>query len=710
MNENTRGFLSSFLFGDMLINYLIDADDMVTLEMLPLGMEDEVKRGNKIYRPDSLIQAKLLGDNYPGTLAGGQTMMNSGTVLKMKYDHQDVNKDDNSTVIRTCLTDGSEHLFVHVLQYTEGDYAVKIHTEFINNNEKDATLEYLTSFSLGNVTPFVEGSADDALAIYRIKSKWSHEGRLVKEKAATLQLEDSWVDWHPLCVRFGQRGSMPVREYSPFVAVEDEESKVTWGAMLAIETSWQMEIYRRDHALVLAGGLADKEFGHWTKVVKKGEVFETPWSIVSVAKGDVDYLSQRMTHYNNKFLANQPECEQSLPVLFNEYCTTWGLPSHENVMNTVNAIKDHDIKYFVIDCGWYVEEGKHWGDGMGDYIPSDKLFPNGIKYTVDSIKEAGLKPGIWFEIDNAGKDSHIYENEDMFLKRDGYVLTSESRRFFDMANPKVADYLRSKVVDQIKEYGFEYIKMDYNDTIGLGCDGYESIGEGLRVDREASVAFVRNMRAELPELIVENCASGGHKTEPLMMSICAMASFSDAHECEHMPLIAAGLHRTILPRQSQIWAVIRKDDSLRRIAYTLSNTFLGRMCLSGDVTELTKEQWDKIDEGIAFYHRIAPIIKNGYSYIYKNTGESDRKLTGYQAVVRVANAEDELIPKKATEAYAVVHIFKDAPKEIRVELPENCPKNIASSFSGTNIEVSVNENCLIIRSEGEFEAVSVHLN
>lgn len=721
MSDNTRKLLSSFTLGDMLVKYMIDADQLVTLELLPIGMEDKVKPDEKIYRPDSLVQLKLIGDNYPGTLAGGVTMMNSDTTKNMKYDHQDVVREqvceESSTVnakemvfINTYLKDGRGHTVIHHLKYVQGDYSFETCAEFVNESSEKATLEYITSFAIGNLSPVVNGQGDDAYNIYRIRSKWSHEGRLIKEKAADLQLENSWVNWHPISVRYGQRGSMPVREYSPFGAVEDEKNNIVWAAQLAIECSWQMEFYRRDHALVFAGGLADREFGHWMKDVAVGESFVTPSAIVTVSKGDIDYACQRLTHYGNKFMVSIPQCEQNLPVLFNEYCTTWGLPSHENIMNTVNAIKGHDIKYFVIDCGWYVEEGKSWGDGMGDYIPSDKLFPEGIKHTVDCIKEAGFKPGIWFEIDNAGHDSHIYQNEDMFIKRDGLTLTTESRRYFDMTKPEVISYLDDKVINQINDYGFEYVKMDYNDTIGLGCDGAESLGEGLRLNREASVNYVKRMLEKCPGLVVENCASGGHKLEPLMMSICSMASFSDAHECEHMPLIAAGLHRTILPRQSQIWAVIRKDDSIKRIAYTLANTFLGRMCFSGDVTELTNEQWAKIDEGIQFYHKVSSVIKNGYTYFDKHTGSSDRYLTGYQTIIRVENDGVELIPDKPDKALVVVHIFNECDAgKIEITLPENCPKNIVDVYKGTAIDARIEGDKLYISPSDSMEAIALLL-
>ena len=711
MENNTRKILSTFTFKDMQCNYLIDDDRYVTLELIPLGMDQDIVREKKILHPDSLIQAKLIGDAYPSTLANGQTMRQSGTTNQMRYVKQEVVQQDNVTTIRTFLSDGNDHIFIHELGYTANDYAFSSRVVFENHSDMPATLEYISSFSLGNITPFVEGEANNALNLYRIRSKWSNEAHLVKESAASLQLENSWTKWHPISVRYGQRGSMPVREYSPFGAVEDQVNHVIWGAMLAIECSWDMEFYRRDHALCFSGGLADREFGHWMKTVAPSERFTTPTAILSVCRGDIDYLCQRLTHFGEKFLNKNHTTEESLPVMFNEYCTTWGLPSHENIMNTVNAISGHGLEYFVIDCGWYVEEGRSWGDGMGDYVPSPKLFPKGVKYTVDCIKKAGLKPGIWFEIENAGHDARIYEKEEMFLKRDGLVLTTENRRFFNMADPKVQAYLDEKVIKQIREFGIEYVKMDYNDTIGLGCDGAESLGEGLRIDREASVNYVRHMKEELPDLLLENCASGGHKLEPLMMSLCDMASFSDAHECEHIPLIAAGLHRTILPRQSQIWAVIRENDSLKRIAYTLTNTFLGRMCFSGDVTKLSKEQWKQIDDGIAFYKEIAPIIKNGYSYIHRHAGESENYLTGYQAVVRVNNENKEasLIPSRAEEALVVVHIFHEYPEVITIELPAGCPSTISNIYKGTEITASVQGQLLTIKPSGPMEAIGLHL-
>ena len=723
---------SSFTLGDMCARYIKDERGNAELVLIPEGTENELC-GCKISRGDSLVQVKLLEDRYPGTLSGGITLRNSETVERLKLEGQTLLEKEGRREIRTTLNDGRGHRFVHCLGYTEGDYALDSYTEFINESDEPATLEMLSSFSLSELSPYTEGEGTDSLRVHRLRSKWSHEARLVTEDANDLQLEPSWAGWHVNSLRYGSIGSMPVKGFAPFGAVEDSSKGVIWAAQLMIESSWQMEFYRRDEALAFSGGIADREYGQWTKSIAPGESFRTPTAILTVCgltedkTSLIDYASQRLTHYVDKFVSAGPESEGHLPVMFNEYCTTWGVPSYANIDGTLKAIRGHGLEYFVIDCGWFIEEGKSWGDGMGDYIPSRVLFPEGLKAMADRIKADGLRPGIWYEIDNVGRDAHVYEQKDLLHTRDGLTLTTLSRRFFDMRKPEVISYLDKKVIGQLKEYGFEYMKMDYNDTIGIGVDSYSengerdlssSLGEGLREDREASVRYVRKIKREIPDIVLENCASGGHRLEPLMMSICSMASFSDAHECEHIPSIAGSLHRMILPRQSQIWAVIRKTDGLKRISWTLINTLLGRMCFSGDVTELSQEQWDCIDEGIAFYKEAAPVIKNGYTHIYDHKGSSDRLLTGWQAYVRErtsdipdARGQRGLSTAGCEEALVTVHIYDCAPGEsISVLLPDNCPTKAARIYKGTKAKAEISERTLIITPEsGHMEAVALLL-
>lgn len=705
--------LARYTLGDMVVQYEIEEDSRtVGFSVLPSSMDGK-DTAKKFYRINGMVQTKLVGDMYPNCYGHGSSMRNSESTNLLDYVKQETEENDKKIQIDTYLKDNRGYEVIHRLEYYKGETSFEMKNIFTNQSDAEVELEMISSFELGKITPFEDGDSPDNLLVHRLRSKWSHEGRLHTEKVEDLQLEPSWSTWAVSSERFGQVGSMPVKKFFPFVAVEDMKNQVLWGVQLAHEASWQMEVYRQDDGLHISGGLADREFGHWTKKIQPKESFQTPTAIVSTCQGGgIDRITQRLTQAGEKYLEDELPSEQELAIVFNEYCTTWGNPSHENIAEIVATIKDKGFDYFVIDCGWFKEEGVPWDISMGDYNISPALFPNGLDKTVEVIQKAGMKPGIWFEIDNVGSAAKAYQNTDHLLKRDGHVISTYSRRFWDMRDPWTIDYLSQKVIGTLNQYGFAYMKMDYNDTIGIGCDGAESLGEGLRQNMDASLDFIHKIKQEVPEIILENCSSGGHKLEPLMMSLTSMASFSDAHETEEIPIIAANLHRAILPRQSQIWAVIRKDDSLKRIAYSVANTFLGRMCISGDVTNLSKQQWGVIDSGIAFYKKIAPIIKKGFTYRFGTHITSERHPSGWQGVVRVGENR---------EAYVLIHCFyhpdkttmgaeeREIPEYIEIELPADCPTQIVDTYSDTDIEVEVKNRVLRYKTTEEMKAAAIYL-
>ncbi len=699
---------SEFILGDMRACYVQDEETgSMELVLLPADMEYQAAYREKSYS-DSLVQVKLVGDTYAGGYAGGRTMRQSASVAGLVFAGQEKEQENGETVICTALSDARGYQCRHFLRWKEGKKSLLSYTEFKNGSKEKAGLELLSSFSLGGISPFVRADESGQLKLHRIRSVWSMEGRAESQMIEDLQLEPSWAGHAVRCERFGQVGSMPVNGYFPYAVMEDAKSDIFWGAQICHNASWQMEVYRRGDDVNLSGGLADYDFGHWMKEIDPGETFRTPTAILSVCRGGgIDRISQRMTAALNEAADQGPESEQALPVIFNEYCTTWGDPSHENICGILDVIKDRGFSYFVIDCGWYRQQGIPWDVAMGDYQVSKELFPEGLDRTVDAIKAHGMKAGIWFEIDNVGEKAESYQKTEHLLKRNGAPLTTTMRRFWDMRQDWVQNYLEERVIGTLETYGFSYMKMDYNDTIGVGCDGAESLGEGLRQNMEASLDFVRRVKERIPGFILENCSSGGHKLEPLMMSECSMASFSDAHECEEIPIIAASLHRVILPRQSQIWAVIREDDSQKRIAYSMAATFLGRMCLSGDVTKLADAQWEVIDRGIAFYKKAAPIIKDGFSRLYGPKVLNYRHPVGWQCLVRTeGNVEQE----EKNGVLAVFHSFNGEHEgALEVPLPGEGRYRIENVYSDADTDVVVAEDRLVCHISEDMRAVAVLL-
>ncbi|MCQ2983110.1 MAG: alpha-galactosidase, partial [Treponemataceae bacterium] len=217
--------------------------------------------------------------------------------------------------------------------------------------------------------------------------------------------------------------------------------------------------------------------------------------------------------------------------------------------------------------------------------------------------------------------------------------------------PWVDAYLTEKVINFLRDNNFGYIKIDYNSQIPLGCDGYESVGEGLRAQMAGTRRFFRKIKQELPDMVIELCASGGHRMVPDFLQLASQASFSDAHECDYIPVVAANVLRVMPARQNQIWCVLHGPDSRERVLWQLVNSMLGRMCLSGDVYTLADWQWQLVDEAIDFYREAAPIIEHGTVTRIENTSSRTSGPTGYQIVEKVYNGNK----------LSVIHRFAQSP-------------------------------------------------
>ena len=171
------------------------------------------------------------------------------------------------------------------------------------------------------------------------------------------------------------------------------------------------------------------------------------------------------------------------------------------------------------------------------------------------------------------------------------------------------------MIKQLKDNDIKYLKIDYNDNIGLGVDGAESYGEGLRQHINSVIDFIKELKETLPDLVLEICASGGMRHEPKFISLADMVSFSDAHECSSGVNIAFNLHRYILPRKLQIWAVLRQEHTIEEIKFTCAKAMLGRFCLSGKLALLKDEIKQTVKTATDYYSSITDIIANGVTTV-----------------------------------------------------------------------------------------------
>lgn len=701
---------SSFANNHLHLRYLQHESGAVGFELIPASkVEERIDLSDRSKRSPALsgtlqplIGLHLAEDPYPGFFAQGRTLQGSPSACSLAWDSQFERKNLGRYEIVTRLRSTRHALEAeHIVGLMENVSAVTCRSLVRNTGTTPLTLQLLTSFALSGLTPFACDDAPGRLKLHRFRSSWSQEGRLVTDSLEHLHLEPSWTRIDLQSERFGQVGSMPVRGFFPTAILEDERAGVFWGAQLAWPGSWQMEVLRRGDSVALIGGLADIEFGHWQKTLAPGETFESPLAFLTCGTEGLDALCETLIEAQRiEAPAPLPE-ERDLPVIFNEFCYSWGAPTEESMVAITARLKDSPVKYIVIDAGWFKKGGGPQKlDSLGDWEINREIFPNGFAGLNAAIRANGQIPGIWFEFEVTTEGAEAFAEVSHQLKRQGRVLEVGPRRFWDFRDPWVIDYLSERVIGFLRREGFGYLKVDYNDSIGLGCDSPDGLGEGLRQHLEGVYRFFQKIRQELPDLIMENCASGGHRLEPLMVGITSMSSFSDAHECPEIPWIGANLQRLIPPEKSQIWAVLRAENSRERLHYTLSAGFLGRLCLSGEVVALAPWQWNIALEAMQLYRQIHPIIQNGSSRRFGQEKQNTQHLEGYQAVRRLS--------AEGNEALVVWHTFASKEDvELEIPLPPGLWK-IAGRFNDDG-KVEVGEDALALHHVPPFSGGGLHL-
>ncbi len=685
--------LNTYKFGDIKVNYILNDQDRAVMVLLPEDIECDffTEKNISAYNTASLVHLQLDCHNA-GMLSN--SFKHSETLYGLKFKEQYINETEKTITVVTVEESAEGYGIKHNLCWYKGEAGFECNTEFYNNTGKEQLLEYITSVSLDALGSCLSDDGSKKLVFHDFKAGWSMEGLHQANTLTALGLERSWGT-SAESLRFGAVGCRAVREYHPYGALEDTENGYICGVYLAHNASWLMEMTRITNNLSLSIGLTDTITGSWSKKIPDGTSFTTPTAMISVTKGSIAELSNRLLSMRHK--AIDAYGEEGMPILYNDFVTTWGHPTEKALLEMADILKAGKTKYFVMDDGWFTPHA------AGDWRPDPVAFPSGMKEYCKMIREKGMVPGIWMEYEccEAPCDSFGPEYDHMKIKKNGRVVVGEvinGRResFWDFRNPDAIKYLDEKVIKFLKENGFGYIKVDYNTMPGAVIDGEESGGENVRQHMEQVREFYKRMKREIPDLIIENCASGGCRLEPSMMDVTAMSSASDTHEVYEGAVVAANLHYLIPPRQSQVWCTLKPEYDHDHFTHIISIGFLGRLCWSGLIAELSKDQLEQMWNAENFYEKVCHIIKHGNSYIYRTDICSFTTPTGTQAVVRYS--------ENKSEALVVTHCFKDK-KELEIELKDNYVLE-ASLYDNT---CKIEGNKLIINPNADFTGNVFHL-
>ncbi|MBE6903188.1 MAG: hypothetical protein E7480_01085 [Ruminococcaceae bacterium] len=496
--------------------------------------------------------------------------------------------------------------------------AIRRYTEVENKSGNDILLNHISSFTLSNF-PYSNETCQD-LYLHSFSSQWSYEGTPNRNSFADLGVLDHYC-------RNGyaieSTGTWVCQQYFPYFVIEQKNSKIFTAVSYEYSSAWRFEIGTSDLDnqgwFYTQGGMGNDLHAHWNKILKNKESFCSPRASITTAYGNLEKAFNHMHLHQQNVLIHRSETDKDLPVIYNDWPYMQADVTEEKILEQLDTLKDCSVDIYVTDAGWFCEQTppkNDWWVMAGQWEYDKNRFPHGLKYITDRIKEKGMKSGIWCEIEAIGPMADIYNDYDMILMRDGRPVCDAKRHFLNFSSQKGRDYA-TKTFDKIVEWGFDYVKIDYNMDSAPGCDTDDGdVGQGLHKNRMDYYAWIDSIREKYPQLIIENCSSGGMRLEYGMLSRTDMASITDQASHKLMGALYYNVSKLIHPSQCGIWSYLEDQFTEEDYIFALTNSMMGRMHLSGNLVKQSESKKKILLQAVKLYKKYRKLFYSCYTIHY----------------------------------------------------------------------------------------------
>lgn len=498
-------------------------------------------------------------------------------------------------------------------QFYEGIPVLRCWADVINEGNIPIPLSYVSSFTLTGLAEVNEPGFHDGVRLWLARNSWGNEVRW-----QSLSLEDAgWPlmseSTHRLA--FHSTGTWPANGLLPTAAYENTRSGITRLWQIESAGSWEWELATVGYSIALHAGGPTYNESHWEKLLHPGESFSSvPVAVVTVA-GDFTAAIQAMNSYRR---AMRRPCwdNEDLPVIFNDYMNCLhGQPTIEKLRPLIDTASEMGCEVFCIDAGWYTDAG--WDQGLGEWYPSKMRFPSGIEEPLGLIRDRGMTPGLWLEPEVMAATSDFAASlpDDWFFIRHGARIVSNGRVLLDYRNPAVRDYMDEVIDRVVGRYCVGYLKFDFNAEFGPGTElASDSLGDGLLEHNRAYHKWLDGVFQRYPDLVIENCGSGGLRMTYGFLDSHSVQSTSDQQNYVSTAYIAVASPSALTPEQCGTWSYPLPGQGEDAVVMNMVNAMLLRVFLSGRVPELPPKERLRVAEGIAVYKSIRRDIRDAQPF------------------------------------------------------------------------------------------------
>ncbi len=351
----------------------------------------------------------------------------------------------------------------------------------------------------------------------------------------------------------------------PFVCLWNLQTQRGYAFHIMAKSMWKYRVYklfeqqvRKDIAVEL--GFDDRDLNY---SLAPEEILELPEILYYPIKNKVDLDAYKLHRYCNDIYP-----QKAFPIIYNTWMSKFDVFSFEELSQQLEKAKYIGADTFVIDAGWFGLPIT-WFDNVGLWKEHPKALDMRLEEFANKVHSEGLKLGLWFEIERAGKNSDIVKEYPQHYIKEG------EQYFINFAKKETCDYIYDMLVYNIRKYKVDHIKFDFNAYYTYDRDRTAFIDYFRGYEY-----FIGKIYSEFPEIYIENCASGGMRMAMATLPLSSGFWMSDNHSLYTQLRIYKDTVKRMSSRAIKRYLTVRSHEGFKPVYGTLEPT--EKIIMSGD--------------------------------------------------------------------------------------------------------------------------------
>lgn len=420
---------------------------------------------------------------------------------------------------------------------------------------------------------------------------------------------------------------MSSHQHNPFIILCDKKTTEKHGECYGYALAYsgnhrcEIEVDQMEQTRVVMG----IHPYHFSYLLNKGDVFETPEVIIAYSSEGLGKLSRIYHDAYRSNLIRSKYVNSPRPVLVNNWEATYFDFNEEKLFNIAKTAKEIGLDMFVLDDGWFGNRNSDY-TSLGDWQVNEEKIRGGLPKLVQRINGLGMKFGLWIEPEMISEDSELYRQHPDWILRipERRMTRSRSQLNLDITRKEIRDHVMEKIFAVLDSCKVDYIKWDMNrsvDNVFSSALPPERQGEVFHRYVLGVYEMMERLVSRYPDLLFENCAGGGGRFDAGMLYYSPQIWCSDNTDAIDRlriqygtsfgyPISSMGAHVSVCPNHG----TGRTTPFDTRAIVASAGTFGYEL----DLAKLSDEEKEIAKEHIQEYKEMEMLVLNGDYYRLTN--------------------------------------------------------------------------------------------